>query len=544
MGMFSSLFGKSGSDKADKMRQAAIDAFNSIQTPELKNLQVQLDKYVQAGQLSPDQAEAQLLGSNAFKDITTDPSLSGAQKQALSSMQNVGNSGGLTAIDKARLEDITRQQNQEAQSRNASIMQNAQQRGVGSSDLNVVNELQNEQAAADRASRQGTDVAAQAQARALQAMQAAGKQATDIRGQDYSEQANKAQAQNAIDLFNKQTLNQTNLYNVDAANKAQAANLANAQEVSNANTGTSNANKTYNAQQEQQLFNDKMAKAHGVAGTYNAWAGDAEKNAATDKAADVGFTTGALKAGATALGTAFGGPIGGAAVASSMDANGGMPNKKITEDQLPGGYSHGGPVSFSPIKPAIIPQPRYSSKAPPIPHPMHLPHQYEEGGRVMECNCGGAIHMSDGGEATPPLRIESAENEHPLTQPHSGAPDFRLSDPHGEPIGDFKSYEDAAKFEQKVREKQPHTKDFRDGGSVPGHAAVHGDSPKNDTVAAKLSPGEVVVPRSAMSDEQEFDKFMEQFRPTKNSKPVDESVPPEHRALANLHQRVRALEGQ
>jgi hypothetical protein len=34
------------------------------------------------------------------------------------------------------------------------------------------------------------------------------------------------------------------------------------------------------------------------------------------------------------------------------------------------------------------------------------------------------------------------------------------------------------------------------GGGVPGQAKVQGDSPKNDTVPAELSPGEVVLPRS------------------------------------------------
>jgi len=34
------------------------------------------------------------------------------------------------------------------------------------------------------------------------------------------------------------------------------------------------------------------------------------------------------------------------------------------------------------------------------------------------------------------------------------------------------------------------------GGAVPGHAKVPGDSSINDTVHAKLSPGEAVIPRS------------------------------------------------
>ena len=37
---------------------------------------------------------------------------------------------------------------------------------------------------------------------------------------------------------------------------------------------------------------------------------------------------------------------------------------------------------------------------------------------------------------------------------------------------------------------------MKSGGPVPGMPAVPGDSPANDTVNAKLSPGEIVLPRS------------------------------------------------
>ncbi len=38
--------------------------------------------------------------------------------------------------------------------------------------------------------------------------------------------------------------------------------------------------------------------------------------------------------------------------------------------------------------------------------------------------------------------------------------------------------------------------DFRGGGPVPGQARVAGDSERNDTVPAMVSPGEIVIPRS------------------------------------------------
>lgn len=42
---------------------------------------------------------------------------------------------------------------------------------------------------------------------------------------------------------------------------------------------------------------------------------------------------------------------------------------------------------------------------------------------------------------------------------------------------------------------------MKSGGKVPGEAKVSGDSPKNDTVDAKLSPGEVVIPKSIMESD-------------------------------------------
>ena len=52
------------------------------------------------------------------------------------------------------------------------------------------------------------------------------------------------------------------------------------------------------------------------------------------------------------------------------------------------------------------------------------------------------------------------------------------------------------------------------GGKVPGYA-MGGDSPRNDTVLAMLSPGEVVLPRSVVNDEEAPEKaraFLEAIR--------------------------------
>ena len=50
------------------------------------------------------------------------------------------------------------------------------------------------------------------------------------------------------------------------------------------------------------------------------------------------------------------------------------------------------------------------------------------------------------------------------------------------------------------------------GGMVPGMPMVQGDSPKNDTVHAILSPGEIVIPRSLAEDPERAKRFIEEIK--------------------------------
>jgi len=548
MGMFSSLFGSSGSDKADKMRQSALDAFNSIKTPALADLQVQLDKEVSAGTLTPAQAEAQLLQSNAFNDIATDPSLTGAAKQALVQLQQIGTQGGMTAIDKAQLQDITNQTNQQAKSRNASVLQNAQERGVGGSGLEMANTLMSEQAAADRASQAGTDVAANAQQRALQAIQAAGGLGQSLEGQEFGEKATKANAQNAIDLFNAQTGNETNRYNTGTANQAQAANLENAQNISNANTGIANTNKTYNAAQNQTVFNDALQKAQGIAGQYDQWAKSAEDQKKAEQGADLALTGGLIQGGATAGSYMMGGPAAGAVTSGAT--------KKIGP-QFPGqgvGYSEGGEVTPEENKAMspdhAEPENRYSHEcfgqfcshpehsldiAPPLnenkglsreeaePENKSLEDAYND--FVKQFAYGGSVKMANGGMVTikpgkAPLGYDEGGVVSSTEPVHPPIPEVKKEEPKddrswaeklGELLGSHATkaneYADLDKANGGMINAPIH--DFRAGGQVPGTPEVSGDSPKNDVVSAKLSPGEIVLPRTVVQHPQEVPKFVD-----------------------------------
>lgn len=423
MGMFSSLFGSSGSDKADKFRQEALDAFNAVKTPDLSALQVQLQNAVVAGKISPEEAEAQLLNSNAFDSIKTDPSLAGAQKQALLKLQQTGQEGGLDAIDKSKLQAIRDQQEQENHSSNEAIMANARARGTGNSNLNTVNSLIQQQGAADRASRAGTDVAAQAQSRALQALIASGNVAKGMEDSQFASEAAKATSQNEIDKFNAANKNDMSKFNVTNDLNAQSANTANAQHVSDTNTATKNAETVHNADQNQTVFNDEMGKASGKAGVLNGWAGDATAAKARETGADMALTGGAINAGAGAIGYGMAGPAGAATTGAETAPMGYKP--KVAPNQYAVlGYADGGEVK----------DPASSS----------IEDEYDK--FMQSFSCGGTVKMADGGSVT----IKPGMTKKPV--------------------------------------------------QVPGVAPVQGDSPANDIVDAKVSPGEYIVPRTDVAE--------------------------------------------
>lgn len=483
MGLFSSLFGSSGSDKADKLNQQALDAFNSIKTPELSQLQVQLQKYVDAGQLTPEQAESQLVSSNAFDKITTDPSYVGAQKQALQQLQNIGSQGGMTAVDKAQLQDIDDNENAQRQGQDQAILSNAKERGVGGSGIETVNRLLSQQNASNAAAKQGTDVAAQAQTRALQALQSAGQLGGQIESQQYGEQAQKAGAQNAIDQFNTQTANATNLYNTQTANQAQASNLQNQQSIDNANTGVANTQASQNSAAYQQVYNDALAKAQGMAGIDTSWANQAAKDSDQNQAGNTAILNGALKLGGQAIGTAFGGPAGAAAASQATPSIGGgnTTNASYDYDKVDG-MAQGGVVGDN--EPSV--EDAYNAF-------------------VKKFCYGGSVKMADGGM----VNIKAGKKVDALPiDPSKDSQDFDLKDPNGQPIGSFNNYSDAADFAQKVKDKQPDVQDYRSGGQVPGVAPMPGNSPKNDIVPAKLSPGEVVLPRTVVAQPQSIPNFV------------------------------------
>lgn len=242
------------------------DLFKNISLPELEK--IQYENYISSGQYDPEIADTLSQGNSNLSQITTDPRLRNAQLEALTGLQNVASEGGLNFDDRARLAQIQGDNLAAEQGSREAILQNARQRGIGGSGLELASQLMNQQGSAGRRNMEGLNVAADAEKRALEAMMQSGVMGGQIRLQDYGEQARAAEAQDAINRFN--TSNSQDQLNAAAAARNAAAqyNLGNNQTLSNANVENRNRATDYNSQLAQTNFENQLKKAQGQAGAY------------------------------------------------------------------------------------------------------------------------------------------------------------------------------------------------------------------------------------------------------------------------------------
>jgi hypothetical protein len=411
-------------------------------------------QFKQAGTLTPELEQTINQHPSLMAGVQGSAPAQQAQLQALQILQQTGQTG-MTPQSQAALNQIRQQVAQDTNSKQQAIQQQFQSQGQGGSGAQLIGELNNAQAGANQENTAGNQVGAMAAQNALQAIGQAGTLGGQIQGQQFGEQAQKAQAQDVINQFN--TANQLGVQasNVGAQNQAQAANLGTQQSLQNANTQQANQELLRENQAQNQQYLETLGRAstinqaaNGYAGAMNA-AGSAAGQAAAAPYQAVGA---ALNSGQNALMGAFsGGGFGGGSSGyssyqepqamgtssdSSLGNSAGSSNFGASQMAYDGGiikkYAFGTPAipTYAPAKavmPAMAPAPKMG--APKLPNNKF----------IKRFNEGGDIDDYQGGKYT----------------------------------------------------------DFKSGtGRVPGQASVSGDDPRNDTVKAMLSPGEEVVPRS------------------------------------------------
>ena len=252
--------------------EQSVRDYEAIGIPSAEAQKVALEQYRQAGILTPELEEAILQGQSEMGGISTDPEFKNAQMQALSSLQGIGKSGGLTLDDLAQQEKLMSNISADQKGSREAILQNAQARGGYGSGAALAAQLMEQQAGAGRAHDVGLQTAGNAQKRALDAIAGAGSLGTSLESQYFGEAADKATAQDAINQWNAQNSAATQARNVTSKNTAQATNLTNTQSIQNANVDIRNKQETDNAALLQKQFENQMGLA---AGKSNARAGQA-----------------------------------------------------------------------------------------------------------------------------------------------------------------------------------------------------------------------------------------------------------------------------
>jgi hypothetical protein len=122
------------------------------------------------------------------------PEAVAAQRNALRQLQQVSEKG-YTPEEEAAIRQIQAETAATAASQRAATQEAFARRGIRGGGAERVAAFQTASQAANRAAQQGLDVAAAAQRRALQAMQAQGNLGTNVRGQAYGEAERRAMAQ-------------------------------------------------------------------------------------------------------------------------------------------------------------------------------------------------------------------------------------------------------------------------------------------------------------------------------------------------------------
>lgn len=267
MGLLDAFTGGKSDSALDALKRAEA-IFGAVRTPTLGELTLpELQKYVEAGIVTPEQAQAYLQESNAYNDLNIDQTGTAAQKEALNRLREISNAGERgTPMQQAQMENSLQQMRTADQGAYGAIEQAMQARGVPRALITAALENQARGQNAQQAHLDAVNSQAAAYQAALNALNSQGQVANALQGQQNAQANQVAAAANAMQQFNAQNQQQNSQFNAGQRQDANTMNTANKQQVANNNTGLANYRTEYNAKLPQQMFSNSMEKAKGQAG--------------------------------------------------------------------------------------------------------------------------------------------------------------------------------------------------------------------------------------------------------------------------------------
>lgn len=263
--LFSGILGTPGSNSAVMAQLLSGLVAGSTPPPNLQNIDFQEyadpESYQYLGDLNIES-----MSPTELRNIIMDPQLQQAQMETLGQLGEAATSG-MTAIDRARLAEIQSQQATEQRGARDSILSQARQRGMGGSGMELAAQFQAQQEGANRASRQGVDVAAMAQQSARDAaLQRAGL-AGSMEQAQFGRQAMQAQAQDAINQFNTANRNAASERNLSTRQGLSGMNTSQRNQTGQMNTDLQNQQMMHNMYQiPMARFGAQQSNAQAMGG--------------------------------------------------------------------------------------------------------------------------------------------------------------------------------------------------------------------------------------------------------------------------------------
>jgi len=276
-----------GLTAADQAQSQANQLMQNLANASDASRPLLIQQYRQAGILTPEMESAISAGPSAMSQVSTNGKGIQAQEQALKQMQDRA-ATGMTATDRAALAKAQSQSNVSQKAKLDQIMQQYKMMGQGGGTAALAAQLQAAQGGANEESQNALDIMGRSQQQALQAAAQAGGLGSQLEGQQFGEQSQKAQAADQMNRFNVQNQMAAQQQNVGAKNQAQASNLANLQNIGNQNVNMGNQEQARQRAGEQQNFQNQVGLASTKAGqlqnygNFQANAGAARGKAAAD----------------------------------------------------------------------------------------------------------------------------------------------------------------------------------------------------------------------------------------------------------------------
>jgi hypothetical protein len=224
------------------------------------------------------------LGPSDMSKISTDPRYKDAELAALTDLED-RSKNGFTDRDRADLAKLEGDVNRQNRGRLGAIQQQMASRGMSGSGMDLLAQVSASQDATERQALAALEKNAQMSERKVDATSRLGNLGSQLQSKDFSQQAQQAQAQDAINRFNTQNSVQRTLSNNDIVNQGKTQNWNRANSTSDKNTDGRNDTTKSNWSRTNQT-SDNNSQAQGMFNTQKLGARQGQSQFNYDAAAD------------------------------------------------------------------------------------------------------------------------------------------------------------------------------------------------------------------------------------------------------------------